>query len=57
MANTFQDFAPKGRHVVDCWLAMAGVCPADANGVKVNTNRRVVCAGGDHKVLMHSIAT
>lgn len=52
MTDAFQDFALKGRHVVERWLEETGVPAGAAEDAPANADRRVVCAGGDGDVLM-----
>jgi hypothetical protein len=51
MADAFQEFALKGRNVIEHWLEKADKAPKKTLP-KVNSDRRVICTGGDGDLLM-----
>lgn len=58
MANAFQEFALNGRNVIQNWLDQAYKTSkkkqnlSSSGDMKVNTDRRVLCTGGDGDILM-----
>ena len=55
MADAFQEFALKGKNVIEHWLEKAyhNKDPeAIANMMKVNDEHKIVCTGGDGDILM-----
>eukprot|EP00571_Detonula_confervacea_P012643 CAMPEP_0172311816 /NCGR_PEP_ID=MMETSP1058-20130122/15787_1 /TAXON_ID=83371 /ORGANISM="Detonula confervacea, Strain CCMP 353" /LENGTH=634 /DNA_ID=CAMNT_0013025109 /DNA_START=147 /DNA_END=2051 /DNA_ORIENTATION=+ len=52
MADAFQEFALKGRNVIGHWLEKAHEKSASTDTMKVNTDRHVICTGGDSDILM-----
>ena len=52
MVDSFQEFALKGRNVIHHWLEKAFNKSIPAGGAKVNSDRHVLCTGGDGEILM-----
>lgn len=57
MADAFQEFALKGRNVIQHWLSKAyknskKTMDPSSSKMKINTERRVLCTGGDGDILM-----
>lgn len=54
MADAFQEFALKGRNVINNWLdkAFKQTDEYASSDMKINTERRVLCTGGDGDILM-----
>ena len=58
MVDAFQEFALKGRNVIEHWLekafkkSMPTTSATSAGGTKVNSGKRVLCTGGDGDLLM-----
>ena len=52
MVDSFQEFALKGRNVIQHWLEKAFKKSIPAGGAKVNAARHVLCTGGDGEILM-----
>lgn len=59
MVDAFQEFALKGRNVIDHWLEKTfqksmptAIASGGSEGAKINTGRRVLCTGGDGDILM-----
>jgi pantothenate kinase type III len=52
MVDSFQEFALKGRNVIEHWLEKAFRKTIPAGRAKVNTKRKVLCTGGDGDILM-----
>ncbi|KAL7544124.1 hypothetical protein ACHAXR_013528 [Thalassiosira sp. AJA248-18] len=54
MADAFQEFALKGRNVIEHWLGKSshkGVTPTEEMA-KVNSKKIIICTGGDGDILM-----
>jgi pantothenate kinase type III len=58
MVDAFQEFALKGRNVIEHWLekafkkSMSTTSATSSGGTKVNSGKRVLCTGGDGDLLM-----
>lgn len=58
MVDAFQEFALKGRNVIEHWLekafkkSISTTSATSAEGTKVNSGKRVLCTGGDGDLLM-----
>ncbi len=52
IVDNFQEFALKGRNVIEQWLEKAYKETTPAGGTMVNADRRVLCTGGDGDILM-----
>jgi pantothenate kinase type III len=52
IVDNFQEFALKGRNVIEHWLEKAYKKSTPAVGANFNLNRRVLCTGGDGDILM-----